>query len=61
MLKRVVRSLLTFAAIFAVYQAYARVAVPWMEPQLKATRRHIPTTGDISEAEQAASRYQLLL
>jgi hypothetical protein len=61
MLKRVVRSLLTFIAIFAVYQAYARVAVPWMEPPLKATRRHIPTTADRDNAEQAASRYQLLL
>src|SRR5688572_30784068 len=61
MLRRIVRSLATFIAIFAVYQAYARVAVPWMEPPLKATRRHVPTTAEKSAAAQAASQYQLLL
>ncbi|HEY3391229.1 MAG TPA: hypothetical protein VGK58_00870 [Lacipirellulaceae bacterium] len=61
MLRRIVRSLATFIAIFAVYQAYARVAVPWMEPPLKATRRHVPTTADMNDAAQAASQYQLLL
>jgi hypothetical protein len=61
MVKRIVRSLATFIAIFAVYQAYARVAVPWMEPPLKATKRHLPTTADINNAKKAASQYQLLL
>ncbi|HEX2474963.1 MAG TPA: hypothetical protein VHK01_09460, partial [Lacipirellulaceae bacterium] len=61
MLSRIVRSLFTFVAIFAAYVAYARVAVPWMEPTLKATRRQAPTADEISDAAQAASKYQRLL
>ena len=38
MLRRLLRSAIVFAAIFAAYQAYARLAVPWMEPPLKGAR-----------------------
>jgi hypothetical protein len=61
MFRRILHSVVTFIAIFAVYQAYARLAVPWMEPPLNATKRAVPTTDDKNRAAQAASKNQLLL
>ena len=61
MLKRIVRSALVFAAVFAVYQAYARVAVPWMEPPLAVSEGRKPTESDIVGARESVTRYQLLL
>src|ERR687892_675384 len=61
MLKRIVRSALTFAAVFAAYQTYALVAVPWMDPPIKERRLPRVPREDMAQAESAVFKYQLLL
>src|SRR5688572_22787707 len=59
MLKRLLRSAIVFAVIFAAYQAYALLAVPLMEPALKV--RENQRTSPADPDEHIVTTYQLLL
>ncbi len=61
MLRRLLRSAIVFAAIFAAFQAYARLAVPWMEPPLKVREGRPPTDSDYADGKRVGTKYQLLL
>ena len=61
MIKRILRSLITFAAIVAVYQAYVLMAVPWMEPPLVAKKIAPSSPEEHDLANQAPNKYQRLL
>src|SRR5688572_30050772 len=61
MFKRILRSLITFTAIFAVYQAYVWLAVPWMEPPPVARRPSPVGQSEQFDGAQSVSKYQSLL
>lgn len=61
MVRSLTRSLIVFAAIFAAYQAYALVAVPWIEPKLTMRPGGRPTPQDRQQGIQSLTKYQRLL
>ena len=61
MLRRLLRSAIVFAAIFVAFQAYARLAVPWMEPPLKVRESRPLTDSDYADGHAVATSVQLLL
>jgi hypothetical protein len=61
MLKRIIRILITFAAVFAAYQAYALVAVPWIDPPINLKRLSQARPADLDSDPNPATKYQLLL
>jgi hypothetical protein len=61
MLRRLIRSAIVFAAILVAYQAYALVAVPWMEPSLALRPSQRPTRPLGELPIQSPNMYQLLL
>lgn len=61
MLRRILRSLIAFAAIVAAYKAYFLLAVPWMEPPIARKESTHVTSEDVNRANQAATKYQRLL
>jgi hypothetical protein len=60
-IKRILRSAIVFATIFVAYQAYALIAVPWMEPPLKVRDSRRASETDIANGRQIVTQTQLLL
>ncbi|MCI0333303.1 MAG: hypothetical protein L0228_08785 [Planctomycetes bacterium] len=61
MFRRLLRSMTALAALVAAYQAYVLLAVPLMEPSLEVRERKRHSQADHAKAEQAVTKYQLLL
>lgn len=61
MLKRIIRSLVAFAAIVVAYQAYVLLAVPWMEPPIVPRQQAPIPPPDIPGGNTSGTRYQRLL
>ena len=61
MFRRLFRSLMVLGVLLAAYQAYVTFAVPLMEPPLEMRERREVTRGELDRANEAVSKYQLLL
>ncbi|MEX0611723.1 MAG: hypothetical protein WD738_11170 [Pirellulales bacterium] len=61
MFRRIFRSLITFAALVAAYQAYLLLAVPMMEPPLAMRDARRTTKAERKRLSQSITEYQLLL
>lgn len=61
MIARVLRSLIAFGVVFVVYQIYALVAVPMLEPQIARKVTRPLTASDWEGGNLAVEKYQNLL
>jgi hypothetical protein len=61
MFRRIFRSTIVLAALIGAYQAYARWAVPAMEPPLEVREQRRISRDEANRAAQSGSHYQLLL
>src|SRR3990172_2621227 len=61
MLKRIVHSLITLAAMVVAYQVYTLVAEPLLEPPLAVREGRQSTSDQRQKAEKSVTKYQRLL
>lgn len=61
MVRRILRSAIVLAVLIVAYEAYVKLAVPQMEPQLAKKEQRRPTQQDIEVAHEGPTKYQRLM